>query len=332
MRESEVFRVKESDMAMVRRMGVRMCLLVCAEIALSACSGGKLRELTGCVPISLPGPVYDMAAPGGDAGVVLVSVQDPNRVDAQGEWINDGGIFLVHRKTHETVRPAIVGRDDYPFKPQGIDAIGDKVGVLVYVVNAAFREQRSLELFRLEKSMLVFQRRSRLYRLKHIVDASAWGPDDVLLLSRDGGAFAGFPQLLRYRNRLYGSLPGDLGRVERFGGSADGISLLPIPDRREILEIWGAGNMRLLMGTERVPVATERSQGRVLVLGRQGDSSAPGVLSLVDGGAPGGSASPEEFSVPVIQPEAMLVLHPEKRVLIAGDALRGGRLIACDEP
>lgn len=319
-------------MVRVSLMRANAFLFLCAEIALSACSGVKLRELSGCRPIALPGPVYDMADPGGDVGVVLASVQDRVRADVRGEWINDGGIYLVHRKTQETTRMTIVGRDDYPFKPQGIDAISDKTGVFVYVVNAGFREQRSLEVFRLEKSTLVFQRRLRLLRLKHIVDVSAVGPEDLLLASRDGGMLAGFPQLLQYRNRLYRSWPGDLGQVERFGSSAGGISLLPVPDRREILEIWGAGNMRVLMVTERSPVVAERHMGRMLVLEREGDLGAPGVLAVQDGAATGGAATREEFSVPVIGPEAMLVLHPEKRVLIAGDEHHGGRIVVCDEP
>lgn len=303
-------------------------------IALGAagCAAPKVRELLGCRAIPLPGPVYDMADAGAETGVVLASVQDTTRVDAQGEWINHGSIYLINRKTYETARVAIQGRDDYPFKPRGIDVIREKADLFVYVVNAAFREQRSLETYRLVKGTLTFLRRSRLYRLKHIVDVSAHATDDLLLVSGNGGRFAGFPQLLQYQKRLYRSIPEEPGSTTRFGSSENGISLLPVPDRNEVIEIWGSGSTRAIAQTKLSPVAVDRRGSRLLILQRPGDSASRGILSVIEVSGSTESAASEDFQVPVIQPEALLLLRSEKRILVSGEERRGGRLVSCDEP
>lgn len=182
------------------KTAVRSILIALLIAALSGCSSFTPRALPDCQTVAgIPGPedfALDPTSSRGRVPRLLVSSQERREKDPNGEMLRPGAIFALNLRGSGAMVPEkmpMIGRDDYPFHPHGIDLVQAPTGLLLYVVNHALTDAHCIEIFRVEKSRLVFLNRLHSSLLIHPNDLTAL-PDGQIYISNDTnrpGSFTG---------------------------------------------------------------------------------------------------------------------------------------------
>ncbi len=104
---------------------------------------------------------------------ILVSLNISNR-DYKNEIIHDTRLILAELKGEELFFKdiKITGRDDYPFKP--ISFAYDEKSKTFYLLNVAFNQQRSIEIYSLKEDTLIFKNRYRSKTFQNLVSITFW--------------------------------------------------------------------------------------------------------------------------------------------------------------
>jgi len=102
--------------------------------------------------------------------------------DLNNEIINNSKILLFEIKNQKYLIKEfkIVRRDDYPLKPISI-AFDDK-NKIVYILNLAFFNQRSIEVYKLKNNLLIFEKRYRSEDFNDIISIAFYN-DKLLALN-----------------------------------------------------------------------------------------------------------------------------------------------------
>lgn len=293
-----------------------LALLIPASMWLSVsfCTKPQLRQMSACNrTVDLEG-VVDIADAGSD--LLFVAVHDRQHVDLKGESLNSGRIVTVHGRTFEVNELIVQGRDEYPFKPLGIDAMVVRNEPMLFVVNEAYHNQRSIEIYRLQRGILVFQRRIRTARMQGIKDIALFSPDEyVVLREKRSGLFGRDGDLILHRDRTLHYLPLKTGGA-LYAGKAGERTVL-IPNGRVLLEL-DVDRLTLReipLSVGKSPSAASIADGKLFVLNR---SEKPQL-----------SINGALFVVPVKDPLTFSILSSEKKIVFAR---RGGGLTVCELP
>jgi len=164
----------------------------------AACSTPQYSDLANCKKVVNLEGVTDIARDG--SGNLIVAVHNRKLVDTKGERLNTGRIGILQSRSMSFQEIELVGRDEYPFKPLGIDVWTEKNQRTLYVVNEAFDSQRSVEVFSLTANKAVFQRRIRSRQFARIRDVAATA-DDSFVLVREPARFWSSGDVVLYRSR-----------------------------------------------------------------------------------------------------------------------------------
>jgi len=280
----------------------------------SFCSETQLKQMNGCSrTVELEG-VIDIADAG--SALLFVAVHDRRPVDVKGESLNSGRIVTVHRRTLEVKELAIHGRDEYPFKPLGIDALVERNEPVLFVVNEAFRNQRSLEVYRFQRGNLVFQKRIRTARMQGIRDIALLSTDEyVVVREKRPGLFGGEGDLILHRNSTLRYLSLKSGGASFTGKAGDRTVLIPNGSALMEFDVDRLTLREMPLSVGGSPVVANIADGRLFALH---DSDQP-LLSI----------EAALFKVPVNDPSTFFVLSPEKSIVFGR---RSGGLSVCELP
>lgn len=270
--------------------------------------------------------LVDVSLPKANSNFLFVALQDRQQVDAGEQWLNTGYIGLMKRHSYEIINLKVEDRDAYPFRPLGIDSIQINNDIFVFVVNQAFSDQRSIEVFEFKLNRyqnnyngasLRFLKRIRTRNLGKIVDVAAFSTDEYMLIREKSSGFLGNTgSLIYYSNRLLNYWPNKLGATnnivtgnERILYVANGSELFQINvDTKSVTE------KRVKSSLQVNALAVDND---VLLLG--GEFEDKSVISN----------SNNLYLSPVNKIELLLALRPESKLLI-GQSEFG--LSECDLP
>lgn len=288
-------------------------LLLLYAAFLSSCSSPEVKHLPCGQSLDLEG-VSDIADSG--AGFLFVAVQDRSKVDLKNEHLNTGRIVTVNRRTLRIQEPVVRGRDDYPFKPLGIDASRKGRSIYLFVVNEAFRDQPSIEVYTYTGNALQFVKRIRTARMQGITDILLFSDDEFVVVREKPAGFAGkLGDVIYHHNQALHYLPLKTG----------GASHIHSGGARSVLIANGKGIVRFSLDG--------RSLQSVAVLSGEAPVQAfldDGVMYVLhEGDEARFSMDADLYSLPVKDPSAFVVLRPEKKILF-GSRKRG--LTFCDLP
>ncbi|GIX41464.1 MAG: hypothetical protein KatS3mg129_1197 [Leptospiraceae bacterium] len=120
-----------------------------------------------------------------DSNKWMLIVLDLNKRDYKNEIINDTKIQIAELKYNKFyIRDIkILKRDDYPLKP--ISIAYDKLSKTIYILNMAFYKQRSLEIYTLEKNILLFKTRYRSDNFNNLISIAYFNKKLIGLNSID---------------------------------------------------------------------------------------------------------------------------------------------------
>jgi hypothetical protein len=281
---------------------------------LGYCVEPQLRQLNGCNRIVPLEGVVDIADSG--SGLLFVAVHDRRYQDAGGESLNTGRIVSVNRRTLEVKEIVLQGRDDYPFKPLGIDAISDQQDSYLFIVNEAFHSQRSIEQYRFQRGNLIFQKRIRTARMQGITDIALLTADEFVVARKHAWSFPfGQGDLILHRKSALHYLPLKTGGAQYLSRAGD--RSVYIPSRKGLwkLDFDQLHLQRLALKSGTVPVAVVQADGRLYIL----QELNPPRLTMEG----------LSFGLPVKDPAAFAVLSPEKSIVFGS---RTGGLTVCELP
>lgn len=291
-------------------------LLIPAAMSLcvSFCAKPQLKQMSGCNrTVDLEG-VVDIADAG--SGLLFVAVHDRRPVDAKGESLNGGRIVTVHRRTLEVKELIVQGRDEYPFKPLGIDAMVGRNEPMLFVVNEAYHNQRSIEVYRLQRGNLVFQKRIRTARMQGIRDIALVSPDEyVIVREKRSGLFGGDGDLILHRSLTLRYLPLKTGGALYAGKAGERTVLIPNGSALMELDVDRLTLREIPLSVGESPSVANIADGRLFVLH---ESEQPQL-----------SIDAALFVAPVKDPSTFFVLSPEKSIVFGR---RSGGLTVCELP
>lgn len=296
---------------LLRALLIPAAMLLCV----SFCAKPQLRQMSGCNrTVDLEG-VIDIADAG--SGLLFVAVHDRRPVDAKGESLNSGRIVTVHRRTLEVKELIVQDRDKYPFKPLGIDSmVGRNNEPMLFVVNEAYRNQRSIEIYRLQRGNLVFQRRIRTARMQGIRDIALVSPDEyVILREKRSGLFGGDGDLILHRSLTLRYLPLKTGGALYAGKAGERTVLIPNGSALMELDVDRLTLREIPLSAGESPSVASIADGKLFVLHK---SEQPQL-----------SIDAALFVAPVKDPSTFFVLSPEKSIVFGR---RSGGLTVCELP
>ncbi len=247
---------------------------------LGQCSRMERVPFSRCEEINgLPGP-SDMAletrsAFGGDR--LIIATQERRSHDPEDEYLDEGAIKFVPldgRNRHQVLSFEFSGRDEYPFHPEALDLLVQGGSHYLFVLNHARVAQHAVEVFRIEKSSLVFMGRYRHRFIEYPSDIVGIGLDEFYVLNHRSSSalehygvstlLLGSGSLVYYREGTYYRVLGNLD-------SPEGLALSPDQSR-----LW------ISIGDDGELLALERGSGPELrPLARISVSGYPARLSFV---------------------------------------------------
>lgn len=306
-----------------RKPVISILMIFCIVLG---CSKPNIRDLTNCRSVLNTTNLVDISLPETKSKFLFVALQDRQQVDAGEQWLNTGYIGLMKRHNYEIVNLKIEDRDAYPFRPLGIDSIQINNDIYLFVVNQAFKDQRSIEFFEFKYNRyqnnyngasLRFLKRIRTRNLGRIVDVAAFSTDEYMLIrEKSSGFFGNVGSLIFHSNRILNYWPNKLGKTSNIvsGGErilyvANGSELFQINvDTKSVIE------KKVKSGLQVNALAVDNDE---LWLG----SKFEGKWVI--------SNSNNSYYSPVNEIELLLALRPEAKLLI-GQSEFG--LSECDLP
>ena len=239
---------------------------------LAACAPMERIPLDRCEEIrGVPGPA-DMALENRSAfGVdrMIVASQERRGRDPESEYLDQGGIKfipLAGTNRHQVLDFEFSGRDEYPFHPEALDLAQVGGGRYLFVLNHARRTQHAVEVFRVDRTTLVFMGRFRHRFIEYPSDIVGLGLDEFYVINRRASnsmehfsksmAFTGSGSLVYYSNQTYFRILDNLK-------SPTGMALSPDQTK---LWITLAGSEQLL-ALERGSGSSVRELARISVAG-----------------------------------------------------------------
>ncbi|MBW7858972.1 MAG: hypothetical protein H3C43_11920 [Leptonema sp. (in: Bacteria)] len=223
----------------------KLCITVVLVLLFFSCSKPNIRELNHCRVINNLPTLVDFSIPDANSDIMFLALQDRHQVDADDEWLNTGRIGLMKRQGYELFDLQIEGRDEYPFRPLGIDSAQVKNDVFVFVVNQAFINQRSVEIYQFKNgrypnnfknASLLFLRRLRTRNLANIVDVAAYSSEEFMLLrEKSPWYWRNNGSLIFYSDKLLRYWPNRLGNAKSIVKSDS--RTLYVPNGSELFQI-----------------------------------------------------------------------------------------------
>ncbi len=113
---------------------------------------------------------------------------NPNLRDYKNEIISDSEIFLIQKQKDHTFKKKpieIKNRDDYPLKPISIASFLTEKEIYIYILNLAFFDQRSIEIYKLVNEALEFQSRIRTRNFKDLKSISISKNQEIIGIQKD---------------------------------------------------------------------------------------------------------------------------------------------------
>lgn len=136
----------------------------------------------------MPGPadlaIEERSAYGGDR--LIVASQERRGLDPEDEYLNQGRIFFVPLSgsdRNSVMEFSFSGRDEYPFHPEAIDVASSGGSGYLFVANHARQDQHAIEVYRMERTSLVFLGRYRHSFFEYPVDVVGIGQDEFYVLN-----------------------------------------------------------------------------------------------------------------------------------------------------
>ena len=276
----------KSAAGQTKGMGLRLrpgnvLIVVTVMFALLGLHCAKMQRVpfSRCEEVNgLPGP-SDMALESRSAfGVdrLILATQDRRDQDPQDEYLDQGAIKFVPltgRNRNQVLDFSFSGRDEYPFHPEAIDLLVLGGSRYLFVLNHARVAQHAVEIFRIEKTSLVFMGRFRHRFIEYPSDIVGLGLDEFYVLNRRSGNFVehyGLSSLFLGSGSLIYYRDGTYYRVLQQLSDPEGLALSPDQTRLWISE-GGSGSL----------IALERGSGpEVRKLARVSLTGHPARLSF----------------------------------------------------
>ncbi|MEQ8350093.1 MAG: hypothetical protein RH862_01325 [Leptospiraceae bacterium] len=169
---------------------------------------------------------------GGDR--LIVASQERRDRDPEGEYLDSGSIKFIPLSggnRNQVIEFSFSGRDEYPFHPEAIDILVHGGSKYLFVINHARTTQHAVEIFRIEKTSLVFMGRFRHRFIEYPSDIVGLGLDEFYLINKRSSSglqhyglstvFTGSGSLIYYNNQTYYRLRSNLNEPEGLAMSPD---------------------------------------------------------------------------------------------------------------
>lgn len=181
----------------------------------------------------------------------ILIVLDISKRDYKGEIINNSELYFLEliNNNYKIYSIKIENRDDYPFKP--ISIAYDKQNNIVYVLNIAFQNQRSIELYKIESDKLIFQRRYRSEKFKNLVSLIFY--NNFLLGLNNIKFWQTNPTFIKINNKKFEYIKKDIFNGYKLKSLNNFIFVL-IPENKNILILDNQFNIIKKLSFDMYPV------------------------------------------------------------------------------